>query len=174
MVDPRTEVASAAADAMLAGCQTIGNRDLEPHISALVSCIARPTEVPDVIAKLSATTFVQVGHLHTLWVGQGAGRVAGAMGRPSGCRVFVVAGAVGMEVVGRGREVEPQLLLTCAASAAAPPQTVEDGMLAVMVPLMVRALRERSTTVKRRATIIIENMCKLVSIPGDMCWEGGC
>ena len=39
---------------------------------------------------------------------------------------------------------------------------MEDGTLAVMVPLMVRALRERSTVVNRRASVIIENMCKLV------------
>lgn len=120
------QVAAAATEAMLAACGTAGNRDLEPHIPALVgaesrnlpwtrfgtgwlqpsglpavladsprhpqhpsgtavrahhplwyqrstpawhptlffalkvSCIARPAEVPDVIAKLSATTFVQV------------------------------------------------------------------------------------------------------------------
>ena len=41
-------------------------------------------------------------------------------------------------------------------------QAMEDACLAVMVPLMVRALRERSTTVKRRASVIIGNMCKLV------------
>lgn len=39
---------------------------------------------------------------------------------------------------------------------------MEDGCLAVMVPLMVRALRERSTVVNRRASVIIENMSKLV------------
>lgn len=55
------QVSAAAAEAMLAACGTAGNRDLEPHIPALVSCIAKPAEVPDVIAKLSATTFVQVG-----------------------------------------------------------------------------------------------------------------
>jgi hypothetical protein len=32
-----------------------------------------------------------------------------------------------------------------------------------MVPLMVRALRERSAVVNRRASVIIENMSKLVS-----------
>lgn len=37
----------------------MGNRDLEPFIPALVSCIVRPTEVPDIVGKLSATTFVQ-------------------------------------------------------------------------------------------------------------------
>jgi hypothetical protein len=103
MVDIRQEVAAAATEAMLAACATTGNRDLEPHIPALTSCIARPAEVPDVIAKLSATTFVQA---------------------------------------------------------------MEDGTLAVMVPLMVRALRERSTVVNRRASVIIENMCKLVG----GCW----
>ena len=59
-MDIRSEVAAAAHSAMLACCQTAGNRDLEPHVPALVSCIARPGEVPDVIGKLSATTFVQV------------------------------------------------------------------------------------------------------------------
>lgn len=58
---PEVQVSTAASEAMLAACGTAGNRDLEPHIPALVSCIAKPAEVPDVIAKLSATTFVQVG-----------------------------------------------------------------------------------------------------------------
>lgn len=55
------QVSAAATAAMLAAFPTAGNRDLEPHIPALVSCIAQPGEVPAVIAKLSATTFVQVG-----------------------------------------------------------------------------------------------------------------
>ena len=32
----------------------------DPFIPALISCIARPAEVPDCVHKLSATTFVQV------------------------------------------------------------------------------------------------------------------
>jgi elongation factor 3 len=104
MLHARSEVSGAAADAMLASCLTVGNRDLEPHIPAIVGCIAKAELVTEVIGKLSATTFVQ---------------------------------------------------------------TIEDGALGVMVPLLTRALRERSTTVKRRATIIIENMCKLVG--GDSC-----
>jgi hypothetical protein len=58
---PLAQVSAAATAAMLAACATAGNRDLEPHTPALVSCIARPDEVPQVVAKLSATTFVQVG-----------------------------------------------------------------------------------------------------------------
>ena len=60
MVDSRPEVSAAATAAMLSACATAGNRDLEPHVPALVNCIAAPGEVPAVIAKLSATTFVQV------------------------------------------------------------------------------------------------------------------
>lgn len=60
MLHARNEVSSAATDAMLASCLTVGNRDLEPHVPAIVGCIAKAELVPEVIAKLSATTFVQV------------------------------------------------------------------------------------------------------------------
>ena len=40
-------------------CAVVGNRDIEPFIPSMVSCIARPTEVPDCVHKLGATTFVQ-------------------------------------------------------------------------------------------------------------------
>lgn len=104
VVDTRPEVAEAAYAALLACCYTAGNRDLEPHIPAVVSCTARPGEVADTVAKLSATTFVQA---------------------------------------------------------------MEDACLAVLVPLMQRALRERSAKTQRRASIIIENMGKLVLNPAD-------
>eukprot|EP00887_Chlorella_sp_A99_P000212 scaffold13.g212.t1 len=173
MVDPRVEVAAAAADALLAGCQTVGNRDLERHIPALVSCIARPAEVPDVIGKLSATTFVQA---RGAALGAGGG---GAFARRRGqCRMR--GGSPAHELPPRSRRSGWQLCCRWSGPApgarALPPQprpprcreqTVEDGMLAVMVPLLVRALRERSTTVKRRASVIIENMCKLVKDPAD-------
>ena len=104
IVDTRLEVAEAANAALLACCYTAGNRDLEKHVPAIVSCIARPSEVTDVVTKLSATTFVQA---------------------------------------------------------------MEDGALAVLAPLMLRALRERSAKTQRRAAIIIENMSKLVMDPAD-------
>jgi hypothetical protein len=44
---------------------------------------------------------------------------------------------------------------------------MEDGCLAVMVPLMIRALRERSAVVQRRSSVIIENMSKLVQDPAE-------
>ena len=40
-------------------CNTVDNMDIEKFIPALVSCIARPSEVPDCVHKLAATTFVQ-------------------------------------------------------------------------------------------------------------------
>ena len=53
---PRQVAAKAAMERVVG---VMGNRDLEPFIPALVSCIVRPTEVPDIVGKLSATTFVQ-------------------------------------------------------------------------------------------------------------------
>jgi elongation factor 3 len=44
-------------------------------------------------------------------------------------------------------------------------QTIDSGALAVMVPLLVRGLREKTTTVKRITAVVIENMSKLVENP---------
>ena len=85
-------------------CGIVGNRDIEPFIPVLVSCIARPAEVPDCVHKLGATTFVQ---------------------------------------------------------------NVEAPALSIMVPLLIRGLRERATAVKRKAALIIDNMAKLVDNPSD-------
>ncbi|KAK9839773.1 hypothetical protein WJX81_000473 [Elliptochloris bilobata] len=104
MVDAKDQVKVAATAAMERVVGVMGNRDLEPFIPALVSCIVRPAEVPDIVGKLSATTFVQ---------------------------------------------------------------TIEAPALAVMVPLLVKALRERNSVVKRKASIIINNMSKLVLNPAD-------
>lgn len=71
MLHARSEVSTAAADAMLASCLTVGNRDLEPHVPAIVQCIAKADLVTDVIGKLSATTFVQVGGCVPVWVWMG-------------------------------------------------------------------------------------------------------
>jgi elongation factor 3 len=44
-------------------------------------------------------------------------------------------------------------------------QTIDSAGLAVMVPLLVRGLRESQTAVKRTTCVIIENMSKLVENP---------
>ena len=44
----------------------VGNKDIEPFIPTLVSCIARPDEVSECVYKLSATTFVQAVEPPTL------------------------------------------------------------------------------------------------------------
>jgi elongation factor 3 len=87
---------------MKAVCSVVGNRDIEPFIPVLVSCIARPAEVPDCVHKLGATTFVQ---------------------------------------------------------------SVEAPALSIMVPLLIRGLRERATAVKRKSALIIDNMAKVSSLP---------
>ncbi|CDS11682.1 hypothetical protein LRAMOSA03945 [Lichtheimia ramosa] len=44
-------------------------------------------------------------------------------------------------------------------------QEVDAGTLSLMVPLLARGLRERQTPIKRKAAVIIDNMCKLVDDP---------
>ncbi len=44
---------------------------------------------------------------------------------------------------------------------------VEAPPLAIIVPLLVRGLRERVTAIKRKACVIIDNMAKLVEFPWD-------
>jgi len=59
MGDARAEVSKAAEDALLSSCNVVDNKDIEPFIPTLVSCIARPEEVSECVYKLSSTTFVQ-------------------------------------------------------------------------------------------------------------------
>ena len=73
------QVKKAAWVSMSAAFKLNGNRDIEPVVPAMLSCIARPAEVGDTITKLSATTFVQV------W-GRGVGNgVWGGVGGSEGC-----------------------------------------------------------------------------------------
>lgn len=51
---------NAAVDAMTACCSVVGNRDVEPFVPTLISCMGNPGEVAEGIHKLGAITFVQV------------------------------------------------------------------------------------------------------------------
>ncbi|RLN36843.1 hypothetical protein BBJ28_00004595 [Nothophytophthora sp. Chile5] len=46
-------------------------------------------------------------------------------------------------------------------------KTVEAPALAIMEPLLLRALKEGKTAVKRQAAVIIDNMCKLMDDPAE-------
>jgi elongation factor 3 len=46
-------------------------------------------------------------------------------------------------------------------------QSVESPALAMVVPLLLRGLREKNTATKRQAAVIIDNMSKLVDNPID-------
>merc|ERR1719159_1833250 len=46
-------------------------------------------------------------------------------------------------------------------------QSVESPALAMVVPLLLRGLREKKTATKRQSAVIIENMSKLVDNPLD-------
>jgi elongation factor 3 len=60
----------------------------------------------------------------------------------------------------------PDTIVKLAATTFAQP--VEAKMLAVMVPLLIRGLRERNTAIKRQTAVIITNMTKLVENPADL------
>ncbi|KPF45338.1 hypothetical protein IP76_08595 [Rhizobium sp. AAP43] len=66
MVDLKPTVRNAATDALTKCCAAIGNRDIEPFVPHLIRCIGAPSEVPDCVHKLSATTFVQSVDARTL------------------------------------------------------------------------------------------------------------
>ena len=68
-------------------------------------------------------------------------------------------------------------LIECIANPNEVPETVHllgattfvaevtPGTLSIMVPLLSRGLAERETSIKRKAAVIIDNMCKLVEDP---------
>lgn len=102
MWDTKKEVKEAAHKTMTKSTETIDNKDIEKFIPKLIECIAKPTEVPETVHVLGATTFVS---------------------------------------------------------------EVTMATLSIMVPLLSRGLAERETAIKRKAAVIVDNMCKLVDDP---------
>lgn len=102
MWDTKPEVKKQATATITKSTDTIDNKDIEKFIPALISCIAKPTDVPETVHLLGATTFVS---------------------------------------------------------------EVTTATLSMMVPLLSRGLAERDTSIKRKAAVIIDNMCKLVDDP---------
>ena len=98
----RAEVVKLAEEALVAAAMCTGNKDIEPFVPTLCSCVARPEEIGETVEKLAATTFVQA---------------------------------------------------------------VEPPAMALMVPVLSRGLLDRTTSTKRKASVIIDNMCKLVTEP---------
>ena len=66
--------------------------------------------------------------------------------------------------ISRPEEV-PECVFKLAATTFV--QQVEAPTLAIMVPLLNRALGERKPATQRQTTVIIDNMCKLVENPAD-------
>lgn len=102
MWDTKKEVKDAAHATMTKSTETIDNKDIEKFIPKLIECIAKPTEVPETVHLLGATTFVS---------------------------------------------------------------EVTMATLSIMAPLLSRGLAERDTAIKRKAAVIVDNMCKLVDDP---------
>ena len=62
----KPEVKQAATECMTQVCEVLDNIDVVPFLPALISCIARPEEVPECVYKLASTTFVQQVEAPTL------------------------------------------------------------------------------------------------------------
>jgi elongation factor 3 len=102
MWDTKPEVKKAATATISTATNTVHNKDIEKFIPKLIECIGQPTEVPETVHILGATTFVS---------------------------------------------------------------EVTTATLSIMVPLLSRGLAERDTSIKRKAAVIVDNMCKLVDDP---------
>eukprot|EP00992_Anisonema_acinus_P001619 TRINITY_DN10509_c0_g1_i7.p1 TRINITY_DN10509_c0_g1~~TRINITY_DN10509_c0_g1_i7.p1 ORF type:complete len:953 (+),score=249.63 TRINITY_DN10509_c0_g1_i7:298-3156(+) len=62
-------------------------------------------------------------------------------------------------------EAVPEALYSLAATTFV--QAVDSSALAVMVPLLLRGLKERKTALKRQVAVITDNMARLVKDPSD-------
>jgi elongation factor 3 len=102
MWDTKTDVKKHAKGTMEKLCSLISNNDINRFIPQLISCIAKPENVPETVHLLGATVFVENVYAPTL---------------------------------------------------------------SIMVPLLERGLAERDTVIKRKSSVIIDNMCKLVEDP---------
>ncbi|CAI4035163.1 hypothetical protein SMKI_12G3080 [Saccharomyces mikatae IFO 1815] len=58
MWDTKKEVKAAATATMTKATETVDNKDIERFIPSLIQCIADPTQVPETVHLLGATTFV--------------------------------------------------------------------------------------------------------------------
>lgn len=102
MWDTKKEVKETATETMTKSTETIDNKDIEKFIPKLIECIAKPSEVPETVHLLGATTFVS---------------------------------------------------------------EVTMATMSIMEPLLSRGFAERDTSIKRKAAVIVDNMCKLVDDP---------
>jgi len=59
IVDLKSEVAQSAEQAMVAGCDVVGNRDIEHLTKVILRSITHPDEVIEIMHKLAGVTFVQ-------------------------------------------------------------------------------------------------------------------
>ena len=104
MQDVKKEVSEEAIKTMTKVCTVLGNRDIEPHIPALIDTMAHPDNVHTVVKTLGHVTFVQ---------------------------------------------------------------EVNGPVLAVMIPLLERALKERRNETVRMTFIVLNNLCDLVVDPKE-------
>ena len=166
---------------MTEACGVVGNRDVEPFVPTLIGAMLRPTETTEAIHKLGAVTFVQVLHrflravdsddslfqrtatLHDQW--------AASPAHEDTSRLFM------LPVTGTGWLTIRCLTSSAISTAISPPklslmhvQAVESPCLSILVPLLVKGLRERAA-VARKTGLIIHNMTKVCPAALQACQQ---
>ena len=155
----------------------MGNRDVEPFVPTLIGAMLRPTEASEAIHKLGAVTFVQA---RVTRVATGHASVQSAIF----CAVRpYCATLLRITVFPRSRSGKKSqrwyvyscfgpsasIILIIFASGSCCPmgqtyrrlaQAVESPCLSILVPLLVKGLRERAA-VARKTGLIIHNMVKV-------------
>ncbi len=149
---------------MAAVAKLQGNRDIEPCVPAMLSCVVRPLEVPDAIAKLSGTTFVQVNAARDDLGGSVTHACTCGQAQPPGQHAS--PGRTPHPGQRRQAHRTAQQRVTRAGRGARA-QAVEAPALALMVPLLIRGLRHNDTPTNRKTAVVIANMSKLVNNPAD-------
>jgi elongation factor 3 len=147
MSDAKEQVKAATTAALTATFAVNGNRDITQFLPALIGCIARP------VSAVSRVISLAIHVRYSLSKTVPASVIS--------TRTRLTSLPLSLSTQAETTDCIHKLAATTFV------QQVEGGPLSIIVPLLVRGLRERTTAIKRKSAVIIDNMAKLVENPHD-------
>ena len=180
--DKITSVKTAAIAATLAIAEAINPNAVKATLPALIDSLRNAQKWPEKMAALDfLDTLIRTAPAQTsLRVPELIPVVSEAMWdtkKEVKDRAYKTMEKVCQLIVNRDIERFIPELIKCIAKPENVPETVhllgattfvtevQEPTLALMVPLLDRGLAERETAIKRKAAVIVDNMCKLVDDP---------
>lgn len=160
MADAKEQVKAATNEALKETFAVNGNRDITKFLPALIGCIARPVSGLDRgsccadPSNMTCSLWATAAAAGSSWVALPTDFPAALLPAPASPRCPAAPQAETTDCI-------HQLAATTFV------QQVESAPLSIIVPLLVRGLRERATAIKRKSAVIIDNMAKLVENPHD-------